>query len=54
MEADSPAVISEALALFDRLDDAEAKNILHRWQRDAEFLRAIWQVDTPPRPTRRN
>jgi uncharacterized protein (DUF2336 family) len=52
-EDDTPATVSEALALFDRLHKAEAEAILHRWQRDAEFLRAIWQVDAPPRPSRR-
>jgi hypothetical protein len=49
VEMDTPSVISEVLALFDRLGDVEAQNILHRWQRDAEFLRAIWQVDSIPR-----
>jgi uncharacterized protein (DUF2336 family) len=47
-EPDSPETISDVLSLYDRLDAVEATAILNRWQRDAEFLRAIWQVDSPP------
>lgn len=41
------------LGLYDRIKDDAAGMLLKKWQRDPNFLRAIWQIEQPQRtPTR--
>lgn len=42
-----PNEVKEVLALYDRLDDQTAKNLLRRWQRDPAFLEAVRRLESP-------
>ena len=33
------------LHLYDAIAQDAAEAMLHRWQRDPEFLKAVWQVE---------
>lgn len=49
---DQPSQLSELagiLGLFDRTKQDAAGTLLKKWQRDPNFLRAIWQVERPMR-----
>jgi uncharacterized protein (DUF2336 family) len=39
--------LSTILGLFDRIKPDAADALLKKWQRDPQFLRAIWQVEQP-------
>jgi hypothetical protein len=42
------------LGLFDRIKEDAAGMLLKKWQRDPNFLRAIWQIEQPQRTTTRH
>lgn len=42
------------LGLFDRIKEDAASMLLKKWQRDPNFLRAIWQIEQPQRTTTRH
>jgi len=42
------------LGLYDRIKEDAAGMLLKKWQRDPNFLRAIWQVEQPQRTTIRH
>ncbi|MBV8652865.1 MAG: DUF2336 domain-containing protein, partial [Alphaproteobacteria bacterium] len=42
------------LGLYDRIKDDAAGMLLKKWQRDPNFLRAIWQIEQPNRPPTRH
>jgi uncharacterized protein (DUF2336 family) len=42
------------LGLFDRIKEEAAGMLLKKWQRDPNFLRAIWQIEQPQRTTTRH
>jgi uncharacterized protein (DUF2336 family) len=42
------------LGLYDRIKEDAAGMLLKKWQRDPNFLRAIWQIEQPQRTTTRH
>jgi uncharacterized protein (DUF2336 family) len=43
------AELSRAASFYDRLDRRAAATMLRKWQREHDYLRAVWEVDNRPR-----
>lgn len=45
-QAIAPGEISRVLSFYDRIERGAAEIVLRKWQREPEFLRAVWQLDS--------
>jgi hypothetical protein len=48
-QAIAPGEVTRILAFYERVRRPAAERLLHKWQREPEFLRAVWQLDNPGR-----